>query len=242
MADEIRSELTFEAQQAINTLNRMEAELNQYNQAVAAAAAGTSAFNAAGSRFDRSAAGVANSLSKLGTAATTASKQLRTVSDAQNQAAIAKFNALFETSRDRIKRASDDVVKSFRKQEKGAEALGNTLVKTGKQGEKAGKQVLLSWQSVARIFAIQTIHRAISLVTDAFAGGISDAADYQKQLSEIQTIGDDLNLTLGELDDQVRQISDAFGQPLEHHLSRLQKVSIRRCRIRSVKLVTRLTS
>jgi TP901 family phage tail tape measure protein len=212
MADEIRSELTFEAQQAINTLNRMEAELNQYNQAVAAAAAGTSAFNAAGSRFDRSAAGVANSLSKLGTAATTASKQLRTVSDAQNQAAIAKFNALFETSRDRIKRASDDVVKSFRKQEKGAEALGNTLVKTGKQGEKAGKQVLLSWQSVARIFAIQTIHRAISLVTDAFAGGISDAADYQKQLSEIQTIGDDLNLTLGELDDQVRQISDAFGQ------------------------------
>jgi hypothetical protein len=215
MAEEIRSELTFEAQQAINTLNRMEQELAQYNAAVTSAAQGTSAFNAAGTRFDRTAAATAASLNKLGTAASAAGKQLGGISSAQNQAAIQRFNALFETSRDRIKRASDDVVKSFRTQEQGAKSLGDTLEKSGKQGAAAGKQVLLSWQSVTRIFAIQVIHQAISRITQAFSGGIRDALEYQKALSEIQTIGGDLDLTLGELDDRVRQVSDAFGQPID---------------------------
>lgn len=220
MADEIRSELTFEAQQAITTLQRMEAELNQYNRAVTGAAGGTKAFNASGSAFDKQAAATVSSLTKLSDAAASATGQLQKVGQAGSTAgggsaaAIEKFNKLFETSRDRIKAASDEVVRSFRNQEKGAKTLETQFRKVGNEGAKSGKSVLISWQSVARIFAIQNIHKAVTLISNAFVSGIRDAEAYQKSLSEVQTIGGDLNLSLGELDDKVRAISDAFGQPL----------------------------
>ena len=303
MADEIRTTLGFEADAAIATLQRIQSELNQYNTAINAAAAGTQAYNAAGSRFDRTVSKSVSTLNQLAATAGQAATKLTSLASAQQtlaSSAGAQRNTLETRLRDvraaelqalairdlakarelnanaarlesqidlrnslrrrqatratraatgqaapgggqqqieatvkRIKKAQDDAAASqqnlraqtrstevalrnaFRGGEEGAKKLGTTLQDTGKKGEQAGKAVLISWQSVARIFTIQVIHQAVTTLSRAFTDGISSAQDYQKGLSEVQTIGDDLNLTLPELDEKVRLLSDAFGQPVD---------------------------
>lgn len=221
MADEIRSELSFEAQQAIQTLERMAGELVQYNRAVTDAASGTSSFNTSGATFDKQAAQMIGSLTRLTNAANAASAQLNKVGNETagpalgDPEAIERFNRLFETSSQRTKRASDEVTRSLREQMRAAKDTGSELANAGTKGANAGKAVLLSWQSVVRIFAIQVIHQAISRVTSAFGEAISEAQSYQTSLAEIQTIGGDLGLSMGELDQRVRQLAVAFGQPLD---------------------------
>ena len=296
---EIRSELTFEAVEAINTLKRMAAEIVDYNNAINSAAKSTAAYNTAGSKFDKQAAATASSLSRLGKNAADAANKLNLLqaankafkSDAAGtQAQIAQLReiqkttsalgsvagarqlntqiaqlelkaqlqlnaaaraqaavrsksadplgrnaptgqAAIEATVKRIKGSQDAAIASQAKlradlkqteialrntfRGDNVKSLGNELKETGDKGSKAGRSVLISWESVARIFAIQSIHRFVSLLSNAFSEGITDARDYQTSLAEIRTIGGDLNLTFGELDDEVRAISDTFGQPLD---------------------------
>jgi TP901 family phage tail tape measure protein len=302
MADEIRSELIFEAQEAINTLQRIASELIQYNQAVIDAASGTRAFTTSGARFDRQAASAASSMKKLSSASKEAAQSIRSLRDveldlrnafrdetmearelkremadttnfstrivearkesarqaqqelkqqlllnqaARKQAAIraraadplgrapVRGQAAIEATVSRIRSSQRDAEvaqqklrdnarqteialrNAFRGSADGAEDLGKRLKRTGEEGKKAGNSITLSWRSVVRIFAVQTAHRIVTLLSNAFRDGIRDAQAYQTALAEVRTIGRDLNLSVEELDDRVRSISDAFGQPIE---------------------------
>jgi TP901 family phage tail tape measure protein len=203
MADEIRTELGFEAQAAIATLTRMKAELDAYNAAMAAAATSTGRYNRSGAQFDKTAASAASSIRTLSAEAQNFNKTAG--------AGVGQTTVLY----DQYGNVLSTVGKKQKEAASSADDLGNRLEDAGRKGRESGKAVLLTWQSVARIFAIQTIHRFITLVTDAFADGLNDARAYQVSLAEVQTIGKDLNLSLTELDDRVRSLSEQFAQPLE---------------------------
>lgn len=203
MADEIRTELGFEAEAAIATLTRMKAELDAYNAAMATAGTSTGRYNKSGAQFDKTAASAANSIRTLAAEASNFNKTAG--------AGVGQTTVLY----DQYGNVLTTVRKKQSEAASGADDLGNRLENAGKKGREGGRAVLLTWQSVARIFAIQTIHRFITLVTNAFADGLNDARAYQTSLAEVQTIGKDLNLSLGELDDRVRSLSEQFAQPLE---------------------------
>lgn len=111
--------------------------------------------------------------------------------------------------------AIEKTVRDMKAAESGAASFGSTIESAGKKGASAGKAVLLSWESVARIFTIQLLHRGITTVTDAFAGGIRKAVEYQTALAEVQTISKNLNLSMKDLDTQIVAVATAFGQPLD---------------------------
>lgn len=164
MPDEIRTQLGFDATEAINTLNRLAKEINDYNIAIRAAAEATNYANRAFLTFNATVAKVTSSVGQVAPS---------------------------------------------------AKQLGNKLEEAGQKGKAAGTAVLLSWQSVIRIFAIQTIHRAITLITNAFAQGLDDARHYGIALAEIQTVSRDLRLSTEQLSERVRAMSEQFAQPLD---------------------------
>lgn len=218
MADELSTKIGFDASEAINTLNRLQQETNEYNKAIRRAAEGTRAFNRAGKSFDATVNRMASSMARLSAASKAPvkitgfaqiAKDVQGVSDAQTTISDAA-----KRTGENVTSANAAIVQSTNKVRVAANKLPPTFKKVGTAGAESGKVVLLSWQSVVRIFAIQTIHRAITVITNAFADGVGEALEYQTALAEIQTIGADLNMSMGQLSDKVREISEEFAQPL----------------------------
>lgn len=87
------------------------------------------------------------------------------------------------------------------------DAARSTLGQVNKQVQS----FLLSWQSVARIFAANVIRRALY----AISGGIKEAIDTAKELeiriSEIRTIAQDVQLPFETWSRGLRELSDDFG-------------------------------
>jgi len=280
MADELKTSLGFEATEAINVLQRIQAELDAYTAAMRSAGAGTAAFNTSGGKFDKVAASLAASLNDLASAADRAATKLNEVASAnravsavaraaqgslearavelraaqrqaegimdvqrarelgtraaelERQASLKatlqkaqETRALEAAAKARIdpkglmpatgQAAIEKTVRDIKAANAEVSAFAKNVETAGKKGSEAGRAVLLSWQSVVRIFAIQLIHRAITQLSDAFVDGMRQAIDYQTALAEIQTIGDDLGLSMQQLDERVVAVSKAFGQPLD---------------------------
>lgn len=76
------------------------------------------------------------------------------------------------------------------------------------------QELLLSWRSLTRIFGIQLAHRALSAFTSAIKEGIANVIELEKRVSELQTISQEMPLTLNEWSAGSRALSDAFGLPV----------------------------
>ncbi len=107
--------------------------------------------------------------------------------------------------------AQNDLIVSTAKVIKSTKDTGGAVDDTAKKTKKAAKQMMLSWQSMARIFAIQTIHQAISKITSALSDSIKEAMDLEIALAEIQTIAPTLRADFEGVADAVRRLSDEFG-------------------------------
>lgn len=88
---------------------------------------------------------------------------------------------------------------------------GKSLDRLEKQNKKTGKQMILTWQSVIRIFTIQVIHQMISKLTSQLGGAARAASNLEIQLAEIQTIGGPLRGNFEGLADNVQELSNIFG-------------------------------
>lgn len=88
---------------------------------------------------------------------------------------------------------------------------GKKLDELGKKTKATSGQMILSWQSVIRIFTIQVIHQLISKATQAMGDATRQAMDLEISLAEIQTIGGPLKQDFEGLADEVHNLSDAFG-------------------------------
>ncbi|KKL16060.1 hypothetical protein LCGC14_2499350, partial [marine sediment metagenome] len=105
----------------------------------------------------------------------------------------------------------NNLITSTKKVSKSTKDTGSAVADTAKKTKKAAKQMMLSWQSMARIFAIQTIHQAISKVTSALADSVREAMSLEIALAEIQTIAKPLRGDFEGVAASVRELSDEFG-------------------------------
>lgn len=90
--------------------------------------------------------------------------------------------------------------------------LGNAMRRAGQQGGAAGYQVTLSWQSVVRLFAVQTLHRLFADLVSLFRRATEEAIQFSSRIAEIQTLTQRNAISASAWAANVRQLSDAFGQ------------------------------
>lgn len=93
-------------------------------------------------------------------------------------------------------------------------ALRDSFNTTGKAGGEAGKDIFLSWQSVAKIFEAQILYSVFGQLQQGFSGSVQSAAEYSQQIALIQTISQDANVTTLEWAQGVRKLSDELGTPI----------------------------
>ena len=171
------------------SVNRSSAGIKQFSTVAAKANTSTSAYYG----IVKKAAKTANVLTGRIDKVTAATKQSSITAAKANTSTAAYYNGIT----------------------KGSKSATQAVVNNANQQEKAAKRVLLSWQSVVRIFAIQVIHQAVTKITTAMWEGVSAARDYEISLAEIQTIGVAFRDDFEGLAEQVRDFSDATGAPLE---------------------------
>ncbi len=99
--------------------------------------------------------------------------------------------------------------------------VGVAARKAASETKKASGDMILSWKSVIRIFAIQVIHQGISKITSKISEGSREAREYAKQLAEIQTIGPGFRKDFAGLDQQVKDFSRLTGFSLDKSTSGL---------------------
>ncbi|OLS30513.1 MAG: hypothetical protein HeimAB125_19090, partial [Candidatus Heimdallarchaeota archaeon AB_125] len=135
MAEPLKTVLGFEAAGAIATLGNLSSALNNYTAAMGGAASATEAYN-------KAAVGVDSKLKALNATATkyNATQHKAAQASKQKQAVIQKETNLLRSVR-------------------------NSTEDTATATKKAGAQMILSWQSVIRIFTIQVIHQMVSKLT-----------------------------------------------------------------------------
>lgn len=87
------------------------------------------------------------------------------------------------------------------------------FVQTGEAGKKSGESVLLSWRSVLRLFAVQVLHQAISLLILNFRQAIDVATKFSISIGEIQTISQHSQLDYSVWASEIRKLSVELGNP-----------------------------
>ena len=93
----------------------------------------------------------------------------------------------------------------------------SAIAKLNKQtveGTKAVRGYVLSWRSLARIFATGSMIRAFTQFQVAMEQSIRNAAEFEVRVAEIQTISQRNQQTFEDWTQQVRALSDEFGSPL----------------------------
>ena len=186
MPDEsLKTVLGFEAGGAINTLKALTATINNYNKALFDSVIITQKYNQTAQKTDAQFKKYSAAAKTAGTAQTTLTEKTK-----------------------KSKKALRDIGDKV-------EDTGKKTKRLAKETNKAGAQMILTWQSVIRIFTIQVIHQIVSKITSAMRENIAAAIDLEISLAEIQTIGGVLRKDFEGLSKEVRELSDAFGVPAE---------------------------
>lgn len=86
-----------------------------------------------------------------------------------------------------------------------------TLTKNVQSANKASGELLLSWRSVIRIFAVQLAHRTVALLTNAIRDSITAAGELSTKIAEVQTISQNNAIATGQWVSQLRNLSDSFS-------------------------------
>ncbi len=185
MADELKTVLGFEASSAISTLKALTITINAYNKSLFQSVVITQKYN-------QVAKGVNAQFQKQATAtkvAATAQGNLATQSKKGSQA-----------------------LRSVGQQ---AQTTAVQTAKLGNATKKAGTQMILTWQSVIRIFTIQVIHQLISKITSSLAEASREARKFEISIAEVETIAESVGLGFDQLADRAIKAAIAIGQPLD---------------------------
>jgi len=76
---------------------------------------------------------------------------------------------------------------------------------------KETQDLLLSWESMGRIVAVQLLRRALFALTAALRESIKEAIEFSKRVAEIQTISQNAQLSIVEWTRGLRNLSESFG-------------------------------
>lgn len=80
------------------------------------------------------------------------------------------------------------------------------------QSKETSNTILVSWKSIARIFAIQQLHLVISQITFALQDAARASIEFQRKIAEVQTISQGQGVSFREWSEQVRNLGIQFGQ------------------------------
>ena len=183
--ESLKTVLGFEAKGAIRTINSLAKAINNYNMSLFRATIITQKYNQVARKVDA---------------------QFTKQSAAMKGAASAQSNLTAQSKRGNaaLKEAGTQT-----------ETLSRQTKKLAKDVDKSGKQLILSWQSVIRIFTIQVIHQMISKITSSLSASAEAARKFEIGIAEIETIADTVGLNFDELADRALKAAIAIGQPLD---------------------------
>jgi TP901 family phage tail tape measure protein len=90
----------------------------------------------------------------------------------------------------------------------------NSFNEVDEAGGKSGRGILLSWQSVLRLFETQVLFIAFNQLIQGFTEGSKAAAEFSKQIALIETISHDAQLSTKQWSEGIRDLSDKLGLPI----------------------------
>jgi TP901 family phage tail tape measure protein len=79
------------------------------------------------------------------------------------------------------------------------------------QVNNAVQRLTLSWKSLVRLLSVQLFHQAISLLVRTLAEGVKTTIELEKRIGEVQTISQNLPLSLNQWFDGLKNLSDIWG-------------------------------
>lgn len=102
----------------------------------------------------------------------------------------------------------------FADQQRQIEEFEQAMARAERTGRRSADGILLSWQSMARLFVLQSAHTAVREFLQLMEQSVRTATQWQIKISEIRTITQDQPRTFNEWANSVRRLSDEFGNPI----------------------------
>jgi TP901 family phage tail tape measure protein len=135
------------------------------------------------------------------------------------KAAIDRLIRSGQVSRETFNKVAESIKRNFRTSFEGDEQkaaiafrnLQRSMLKTGETGETSANKILLSWKQLARIFAVQNIHLAVTRIISSFGNLIKKTTELDVKIAEISTIAGDATFNTDEWRDSIRKLSNEFG-------------------------------
>lgn len=207
MADEIRQQLTFDASTAI-------AELSKLTQSLDTSRTALNNFGTSVSNFNRQASGAVATMQGLATSAGNLQASLRGgLIPPQTTANLQQSSGLVDQFGNSLsKQAGTAKVAATANTAAARSAIG-----VGSASSKAMtgvNQLNISFTTLARVIQTQLIVRAFSAFTRGLGTATREAAEFQKTISEIQSITDNAFGSFDAAASAVRGLSDAFNLSL----------------------------
>lgn len=192
MPDEIRQELGFDATQTLAALSQLEAAFERFGNALRGAGNQINTLNQAGAKLDeglKQSSNMAREVARI-------FEQTRTPQE-QYAAQMNKLNAMLGAG------AINQ------------ETYGRAALQAADALEHAGKSAhafTISWETLSRVVMTQAIVRAMSMIRDGIKESYEAFLEFSKRVGEIRAI--DPSRTFDQIAQSVREMSDAFNQPL----------------------------
>lgn len=131
---------------------------------------------------------------------------------AEGRVSLQRFNELLTGVRNNtvvtFNETEQRVVRSIFGAEKAYNDLGTAI------GTR-NREILLSWQSMARVFEVQILHNVFGGLIQQLHTGTQEAIALSIKIGEIQTISQENPLHPEKWLDGIRQLSDAYGRDLK---------------------------
>lgn len=192
MPDEIRQELGFDATQTLAALSQLEKAFERFGNALRGAGNQINTLNQAGAKLDeglKQSSNMAREVARI-------FEQTRTPQE-QYAAQMSKLNAMLGAG------AINQ------------ETYGRAALQAADALERAGKSAhafTISWETLSRVVMTQLIVRTMSMIRDGIRESLEAFLEFSKRVGEIRAI--DQDRSFAQIAADVRQLSDAFNQPL----------------------------
>jgi TP901 family phage tail tape measure protein len=208
MPDNINQHLGMDVSDALAAIDRLNIKFGSFGQRLETNVLQLHAWNA-------KAESTVTLLNRMATAASAASSAFSAIRSPADDLLIGKVSRGGQTTGlrgDDAARQMDTWIAGCQKAGGAVAATETALKNLGKTGTATGKSLTLSWQTFARIAETQALIRGFNMVRNAIEDSYASYLKFSKQVGEIAAINPER--AFAQITDNVRQMSDAFNQPL----------------------------
>lgn len=217
MPDNIEQKLGLNAEQALAALDQLDAKFANFGDQLNSATRRMSSFNAQGTstvsalrQIQTQAESTCASLSKLSSQQASLGSQKTSISSMLGVGKVtSEVQEKLNAARLGLSTSGTSAIDVLNSQVKSANASLSQMT-------QRTDSVTLSWQTFARVIQTQALIRGINLIRDSIQESSKAAIEFQKHIAEIAAINPERSF--GQIAANVRELSDAFNQPLNRTL------------------------